>query len=155
MQGWKYGFILDSTYNDFVSGELESMIVKCWRNENPDMIVVEGQAALRNPSGPCGSEMLISGKMDAVVLQHAPARVHYDGFSALDLRIPELKHDIALINAYGIDVIAITLNTKGLTLAEAKSYQEKYELEFGIPVALPVEEGVSKLLTALKKLMKK
>ena len=31
MQGGKYGFILDSTVNDFVSGELEKAIVECDR----------------------------------------------------------------------------------------------------------------------------
>ena len=30
MQSGKYGFVLDSTYNDFVSGELEHAIVACY-----------------------------------------------------------------------------------------------------------------------------
>src|SRR5205809_6630134 len=30
MQGAKYGFIFDSTLNDFISGEMEHAIVQCW-----------------------------------------------------------------------------------------------------------------------------
>ena len=74
LQGNRYGFILDSTVNDFVSGELEHAIVSCFREQNPNMIFIEGQAALRNPSGPCGAEFLVSGQADGVVLQAIPAR---------------------------------------------------------------------------------
>ena len=43
-----YGFILDATPNDFVSGELESAIVRCDRELAPQLILIEGQSALRN-----------------------------------------------------------------------------------------------------------
>ena len=58
MQGAPFGFILDSVPNDFVSGELEHAIVSCWKERRPELILLEGQSALRNPSGPCGSEFL-------------------------------------------------------------------------------------------------
>ena len=56
LQGGKYGFIFDSTLNDFVSGELEHAIVSCWKETQPDILFLEGQSSLRNPSGPCGLE---------------------------------------------------------------------------------------------------
>jgi uncharacterized NAD-dependent epimerase/dehydratase family protein len=155
MQGWKYGFILDSTVNDFVSGELEHMMVKCFREEKPDAIVVEGQAALRNPSGPCGAEFLISGRMDGVILQHAPERKYYEGVPHLKIEIPSVKSEIELIAMYGVPVIAVTLNTKGLTHAEAKKYQTQYEADLGIPVLLPIEEGLDRLVPIIEKMMKK
>ncbi|MEM1407614.1 MAG: DUF1611 domain-containing protein, partial [Bacteroidota bacterium] len=74
LQGTKYGFIFDSTPNDFISGELEHAILNCWKNENPDIIILEGQSSLRNPSGPCGSEYIISAELDGVILQHDPTR---------------------------------------------------------------------------------
>ena len=49
LQGGKYGFIFDSTLNDFVSGELEHAILTCYEETNPDVILIEGQSALRNP----------------------------------------------------------------------------------------------------------
>src|SRR5262249_38130845 len=70
MQGAPYGFIFDSIPNDFVSGELEHAIVSCWNEARPELILLEGQSALRNPSGPCGSEFLLSGGARGVILQH-------------------------------------------------------------------------------------
>ena len=58
--GHDYGFIFDSTPNDFVSGELEKAVVRCDQECSPDLILIEGQSSLRNPSGPCGSEFLCS-----------------------------------------------------------------------------------------------
>ncbi len=154
MQGWKYGFILDSTVNDFVSGELEHMMVRCFREESPDAIVIEGQAALRNPSGPCGAEFLISGRMDGVILQHAPARKYYEGVPELKIEIPPVKSEIELIAMYGVPVVALTLNTKGLTLDEAKRYQSDYQEELDIPVFLPIEEGLDGIVPIIEQLRK-
>ena len=97
MQGWDYGFIFDSTVNDFVSGELEKSIVVCYKEKNPDFIIIEGQAALRNPSGPCGGEFLISCSVDGVVLQHSPKRKYYDGWEHVGALMPTLASEVALI----------------------------------------------------------
>jgi len=149
MQGWKYGFILDSTYNDFVSGELEYWMHECWLQERPDCIIVEGQSALRNPSGPCGAEFIISGNLDGIILQHSPARQFYNGFEKLELRIPHLREEIELVKQYKVPVIAVTLNTKGLSLEESIDFKRKYEAEFRIPVLLPLEEGVSSIVPVI------
>ena len=52
MQGAKYGIILDSLLNDFVSGELEHAIWSAWKNLNMDYAVIEGQGSLMNPGYP-------------------------------------------------------------------------------------------------------
>ncbi len=149
MQSGKYGFVLDSTFNDFVSGELEHAIVSCYENEKPDVIFIEGQSALRNPSGPCGSELLVSGNAKKVILVHAPKRVYYDDDPNWG-KIHSLASEIHLIKCYGSEVIGIALNTKECTLEEAKAFQSQYEKDFGIPVALPLEEGVDHLVLGLK-----
>lgn len=148
LQGWKYGFILDTTLNDFVGGELEHAILSCWRNEKPDIIFVEGQAAMRNPSGPCGPEFLVSGKATGVVVVHPPARVHYKGWDKWT-PIPPLEKEIRLIEAFDVPVLGIALNTQGLNLEEAKEFQAKYREELKLPVALPIEEGVEELAKVL------
>lgn len=151
--GWmvdgSYGFIFDSTLNDFVSGELEHAIVNCDAQENPDLMLIEGQAALRNPSGPCGSEFLVSGNVDGVILVHPPARIYYKGWEQYDRKIPSLQSEIDLIKMYGVPTLGIALNTAGLNLEQAKAYQAQYETELKIPVALPIEEGVENILAAL------
>src|SRR5262245_38942271 len=74
MQGSRFGIVLDSIVNDFVCGELEHAIVECDRELAPDVMVLEGQSALRNPGGPCGAELLLGGGAKHVVLQHVPGR---------------------------------------------------------------------------------
>ena len=116
MQGNKYGFILDSTLNDFVAGELENAIITCWKETQPDLILLEGQSSLRNPSGPCGLEFLISGNAKQVVLVHAPNRKHFDDDSAWG-EIPSVASEIEIIEKFGSTVIALVLNTTGLSLS--------------------------------------
>ena len=145
LQGGEYGFIFDSTLNDFVSGELENAIVECFLKEKPDFIFLEGQSALRNPSGPCGSEFFVSGKAKYAVLVHPPKRVYYDDDAHWG-EIPSVESEIALINAYGAKVIALVLNTQGCSPEEAKAFKEDYYNKLKIPVLLPIEEGVNAIL---------
>ncbi|MEM1136480.1 MAG: DUF1611 domain-containing protein [Bacteroidota bacterium] len=150
MQGGRYGFIFDSTLNDFISGEIEYAIVNCYEQENPDVIFIEGQSSLQNPTGPCGSEFLISADADAVILQHAPARKYYHGCEGYKREIPSIEQEIALIKMYGVDTLAVTLNTEGMTKEAAIAYQKQKEERLGIPVIIPLEEGVSRLTSSLQ-----
>lgn len=154
MQGGKYGFIFDSTLNDFISGELEHAIVSCWKEENPDVIFLEGQSGLRNPSGPCGSEMLVSGNAKHVVLLHAPKREFYDDVPSWG-RIPPVESEIALIQMYGSTVIALAINTEHCTDEEAFAYQQQYQQQLNIPVLLPLQEGVAGIVPVIRSLIKK
>jgi len=153
LQGGQYGFIFDSTLNDFVSGELEHAIVSCWEETRPDLILLEGQSALRNPSGPCGPELLISGQAKHVILVHAPKRKYFDNEAHWG-EIPPVETEIALIRHYGSEVLALALNTEGCTASEALAFQQHYRDLLGIPVLLPLEEGVGPALPVLKALLK-
>ncbi|WP_210464552.1 DUF1611 domain-containing protein [Rufibacter roseolus] len=155
MQGRGTGFILDSTYNDFVSGELEHAILASYEQHHPDVFFIEGQAALRNPSGPCGSEYLVSGQVKYVVLQHAPTRVYFDDNEEWGIKIPPVSTEIQLIELYGAKVLALTLNTAGLTLEEARSFQKQYQEELKIPVVLPLEDGVGQIIDLVKEVLEK
>ena len=136
MQGSKYGFIFDSTINDFVSGELEHAIMTCWQEVKPDLILLEGQSSLRNPSGPCGLEFLISGNAKQVILSHSPHRKHYDDDVAWGL-IPSVASEIEILEKFDVKVIALALNTNGLSKEAASTYKAKYQQELGIPVTMP------------------
>ena len=149
MQGYKHGFIFDSTLNDFISGEIERAIVNCDRLENPDLILIEGQSSLQNPSGPCGSEFLISGAVKAVVLQHQPARKYYDDNKNWG-KIKSLKKEVQLIKLYGAKVLTITLNEQGWKDAELAKYQKKMEEKLKIPVVRPLTQGMERVLEAVK-----
>lgn len=151
LQGGNYGFVFDSTLNDFVSGELEHALVSCWRETGADLLLIEGQAALRNPSGPCGSEFLVSGNARYVVLVHAPKRTYYDHDPAWG-EIPSIESEIALIRAYGSTVIAAALNTEDCTTDEAYQFQKVYRERLGIPILLPLQDGVDAIIPVLKSL---
>ena len=152
LQGVQYGFVFDSTLNDFVSGELEHALVSCWRETSADVLLIEGQAALRNPSGPCGSEFLVSGKARHVVLVHAPKRTYYDHDPTWG-KIPPVESEIALIRAYGSEVIALALNTEDCSHEEAFAFQKEYTARLGIPVLLPLQEGVEPVLPVIQSLI--
>jgi len=154
LQGGKFGFIFDSTLNDFVSGELENAIVTCYNETQADIIFLEGQSSLRNPSGPCGSEFLVSGNAKHVVLLFAPKRKYFDN-DELWGKIPSVESEIKLIENFGSKVIAVAINTEKCTHEEALAYQAQYEKILKIPVLLPLQEGVEKILPTLINLIQK
>lgn len=153
LQGGQYGFIFDSTLNDFIAGELEHAIVSCWKETSADVIFIEGQSALRNPSGPCGSELLVSGNAKQVILVHAPKRTYYDDIQTWG-SIHSLASEIELIKMYGSTVIAIAINTEHCSTEEAFAFQKEYEADLKIPVVLPLQQGVEKLIPVIQSLLK-
>jgi len=155
MQGAKYGFVFDSTLNDFISGEMEHAIVTCYHEAKPDIIFIEGQSALRNPSGPAGAEWIVSADADAVVLQHNPARKQYKDMEYYPAYLPELRDEIALIKIYGAPTVAIAINTSKMTESEARAAAVKHQNELGIPVILPLEDGVEGLIPIFEGMIRK
>lgn len=152
LQGGQYGFIFDSTLNDFISGELEHAIVSCWKATGPHVILIEGQSGLRNPSGPCGSELLVSGNAKNVILLHAPKRKYFDHIPDWG-PIHPLASENELIKMYGSKVIAVAINTEHCSNEEAFAFQKQYEAELDIPVLLPLQEGVEKIIPVIKSLL--
>ena len=150
MQGARYGFVFDSVINDYVSGEVEHAIVSCDRETQPDIMVIEGQSSLRNPSGPCGAEFLLSGGARGVVLQHAAGREFFEGYEEHQLRIPSVADEIALIAMYGATTLAVTLNGAHVSADELIARQQSYEHELGIPVLRPLEEGLDRLVPVMR-----
>ena len=77
-------------------GRETAVILACQTETEPDVILIEGQSSLRNPSGPSGSELILAGSAKGVILQHAPARLHFDELEELDCRIPPIEEEIAI-----------------------------------------------------------
>ena len=123
-----------------------------YENERPDVIFLEGQSSLRNPSGPCGSELLVSGNAKKVILVHAPKRTYFDDDPKWGA-LPTVQSELSLIQAYGSEVIGLALNTKDCTLEESRKFSAHLEMELKIPVVLPLEEGVSDLIYSIQKLV--
>ncbi len=153
MQGYPYGFIFDSTVNDFVSGEVERVIVECDRGAHPDVILIEGQSALRNPTGPCGSEFLVSGQAKGVILQHPPGRHYYEGTEDYHCSLPTVADEMRLIEMYGARTLGITLNEEEMEEGAIAAYQQRLEAELGIPVVRPLKDGVGRLLPVIREFL--
>ena len=149
LQGAPFGIVLDALPNDFVTGELEHAILSCAKALSPELILIEGQSALRNPSGPCGSELVLSAGARGVVLQHAPGRRFFEGFEAQGLAIPPIGEEVELIRLLGARVLALTLNGKGLSREALEAARRDLARRLDIPVALPLEEGVDALVPVL------
>lgn len=153
LQDGKYGFILDTTVNDFVAGELAYWVCKCAEETKPDVIFIEGQSGLRNPSGPCGSELLVSAHAKYTVLVFSPKRKYYGDNNPAWGEIPSVESEIKLIEMYGSQPIALVVNTQGCTLEEAIEYQHFYAKKTGLPVLLPLKEGVETFLPVIRTLI--
>jgi uncharacterized NAD-dependent epimerase/dehydratase family protein len=153
MQGAKYSMIMDSCINDFVSGEIEHAVYEAWKNESPDIVVIEGQGSLMNPAYPGGFEILAAGRPDYVILQHAPKRKEYDGFPGYVLHsVQEQINAIETIS--GKKVIAITVNHEEMTKEEILPACEKLTEETGLPAFDVLEYGADKLVELLKSYIK-
>jgi uncharacterized NAD-dependent epimerase/dehydratase family protein len=154
MQGAKYGFVFDSTLNDFISGEMEHAVVTCYHEAKPDIIFIEGQSSLRNPSGPAGAEWIVSAAADGVVLQHNPARKQYKDMEYYPAYIADPAEEVALIKMYGAPTVALTINSAKMTEPEARVAAEQYNLKLNIPVVLPLEDGVDSLVPLFEAMIK-
>jgi len=155
MQGAPFGILLDALPNDFVSGELEHAILSCARELEPEVIFLEGQSSLRNPSGPCGSEFIVSGGARSVILQHAPGRTYFEGWEREELRIPPVAEEIELIGLLGASVVALALHHEGLGPDALQAERARLERDLSIPVVLPLEEGVERLVPVVREIIRK
>ncbi|QEN08683.1 DUF1611 domain-containing protein [Oceanispirochaeta crateris] len=151
MQGAKYGIILDSLLNDFVSGELEHAIWSAWKELKMDYAVIEGQGSLMNPGYPGGFEIMAAGRPHGIIMQHAPFRMEYDGFPgyALD-SLNDQIHAVEFLSKK--PVIAVTVNHEGIPPEDIDQVCRDLERECKRTVVDPLVHGVGKLIPLLKEL---
>ena len=153
MQGVRYGIILDSLVNDFVSGEIEHAVWRAWNETQPGIIILEGQGSLMNPAYPGGFEILAAGRPDVVVLQHAPARADYDGFPGYPIH--PLKKQIQVLEMLSEKpVVAVTLNHEGLLPEEIPGCCNKIHQDTGVPAFDVLQNGAGELVQILEPLIK-
>jgi len=137
MQGFKYTIVLDAIVNDFVSGALETVALQAWDELHPEFMFLEGQGSVIHPAYPGSYEIIGALHPDAIILQHAPKRLFYDGFDRF--RIPPLEKYIKILELMSDKkVIAISVNKENMTSQELQSYIEDTQKKFGIPVFDPL-----------------
>lgn len=152
LQGVKYGLLLDSLVNDFVTGEIEHAVYEAWINERPQVILLEGQGSIAHPAYPGGFELIAAGRVDGVILQHAPARKVYDGFD--DYPMSPLEREIQILELLAQKpVIALTINHESMTESEVRSTIADYETRYGKPTTDVLLEGCDKLVSLIRSML--
>ena len=151
MQGARYGVALDAVPSQFCAGELEATIVEAFENENPDVIIIEGQGALSHPAFSSTSFILRGSCPDGVVLQHAPQRSKRCDFD--QMAMPDPATEIHLIETFAdTRIIGLTINHEQMSDAEVSTAIEQYEDQLGIPstdaLTRPPEHLVAMVLEA-------
>jgi uncharacterized NAD-dependent epimerase/dehydratase family protein len=154
MQGVRYGIVLDSLVNDFVSGEIEHAVWSAWEDQKPDVILVEGQGSLLNPAYPGGFEILAAARPHGILLQHAPARKEYDGFPGFPLH-PLQTQIQALELISGKPVLAIAVNHENIPHERLDSLCREISEECGLPVADALVHGPGALVESILELKKR
>lgn len=152
MQGTKYSLVMDSIINDFVAGEIEHAVYSAWKNEHPDVIIIEGQGSLMNPAYPGGFEILAAGRPDYIILQHASRRLDYDGFPGYPLH-PPLEQIKAIEMISGKKVIAITLNHENIPYEDILAECDKISQETSLPCFDVLVNGADDLIKMIEKLL--
>lgn len=146
------GIAVDHVLSDYVNGAAERL---CWERRKRDILVIEGQGSVFHPAYSGVTVGLLHGSMPhAMLYQHAPARSkisHYEQF-----KIPPLKQGIQMVEdlmrpLQPAKVIAVSLNTVGMTRADAQRAVKDIETETGLPSADPIRDGVEKLVKAVIK----
>ncbi len=158
IQGSRHGVALDAVPSQFCCGELEATIIEAFEDDNPDVIIVEGQGALSHPAF-CTSAFILRGAApDGVILQHAPKRSHRCDFP--DMKMPVPESEIRLIEAFSnTNVIGLTINHEGMVDSDIDFYISDYQKHLDIPVtdalARPVKELVEMVLSSFPELEEK
>ncbi len=155
IQGGKYGAALDALVPQFISGEVEHQIVSAFENEDPDVIIVEGQGALSHPAYLSSGHILRGSRPEGVIVQHAPKRRVLGDFPMMPM--PTAASEIALIQAFAeTRVIGVTINHEEMTEDEIGEAIADHRLHLGLPVTdpltRPAEDLVEMVLLAFPEL---
>jgi uncharacterized NAD-dependent epimerase/dehydratase family protein len=148
MQGSMHGVAIDALVSQFVIGEIENAVIQAFEQEQPDVILVEGQSAVSHPAF-MGSLAILKGSMpDGIILQHPPSRRFRCDFPLL--KMPNIESEIQLIEAISqAKVMAIALSHENLTSKQVEMTIEDYEKRFRLPTTDVLSYGCQKLVRAL------
>lgn len=148
MQGAMYGASIDALISQFVIGEIENAVVQAFSNENPDIIIVEGQSAVGHPAFMSSVGILKGCMPDGIILQHPPGREFRCDFP--DIAMPVVESEINLIEAISqAKVLAITLSHENIDHTAMATLIEQYENKFQLPTTDVLSHGCMKLIQTL------
>ncbi|WP_037495838.1 DUF1611 domain-containing protein [Solirubrobacter soli] len=147
--GW--GIAVDHVISDFIAGAAARLVDE--GATRAPLLFVEGQGALGHPAYSGVTLGLLHGcRPDALVLCHRAGTTFIDDYP--ETPIPPLIELIASYEAAvgwvrPAKVVAIALNTRGLSDEEARAACEATAAETGLPATDPVRFGAEPILEAV------
>jgi uncharacterized NAD-dependent epimerase/dehydratase family protein len=144
------GLPIDCVVSDFVNGACEKLVRQ---NQHHEVLMVEGQATITHPRYSAVSCGLLHGtNPHGMVFVYEVARQTIRGMDHLPL--PTIKSVIDAYEhmaAFGFPakVIAIAMNSRRVSDAEAEAERQRLRDEFGLPVADPIRHGPDELCDAV------
>jgi uncharacterized NAD-dependent epimerase/dehydratase family protein len=146
--GW--GIAIDRVIADFAAGAAESLIAEAARED--DLLFVEGQGAINHPAyAPVTTALLCGVAPDALVLTHLVTRERIEGYDIplLSLRTLVERYEAFCAGMKPAKVVAVALNTHGLSDVEAQAAILRAREETGLPVDDLVRNGADALYDAI------
>jgi uncharacterized NAD-dependent epimerase/dehydratase family protein len=146
------GIAVDAVVADFIAGAAEKMT--CEAAESADYVIVEGQGSLTHPGFSGVTLGLLHGAApDAMVLCHDANRHAMKGYEREGLALRSLRESVGIYEFAAswrhppgyprAPVVAIAVNTAGLSDEFAKATIESAAVETKLPAADPIREGAA------------
>lgn len=144
------GVAVDSLIGDYIAGAIEREVDQS-AAEGFDYILIEGQGALTHMGYSSVTLGLIHGTMpDAMILCHQPTRLKDDyGLTLPDLKTIIRLHEDVVKFFRETKVVAIGLNSVGLSDDEAKKAADRVSEMTSLPAVDAFRFGPEKLTNAL------
>ena len=146
--GW--GICVDAVVSDFAAGASEQLVLEAARRD-PELILVEGQGSLGHPAYSGVTTALLHGSCpDCLVLcADASEEEVFASVPHPDIgRTARLYEGVAAL-VKPAQVVAVSVNTKGLDEGEAKAFVENLAAATGLPAADPVRGSAGPILDAI------
>ena len=146
-----FGIAIDRVIGDFMAGATEQMVLEAAPGQ--DFVFVEGQGSLAHPSFSGVTLALMHGSAaKAMVLCHKSSRTCINNLP--DFPQPDFRKMIEVSETMAefvqpSRVVAMALNTKGLSDEEAKRAIADAESQTGLPATDPVRFGAKILFDAI------
>lgn len=151
IQGARYGVAIDAIPSQFITGEIENQIMKAYKHEQPDIILIEGQGALSHPAYISSCGIIRGSRPGAIIVQHPPKRKVLGDFNYLSM--PSIEDEIHLLETFSkSQVIAITINHENMSDNEIENTVIEYEAQLQLPTTDVLKHGCSKLITRILEL---
>lgn len=143
------GIAIDRVIGDFMAGATEQMVVDAGDH---DYIFVEGQGSLVHPGFSGVTLALLHGSCPhAMVLVHNPSRSCIKGTQFPITPYPKLIEIYEKMSECmrPAKIVAVALNTSGMSEEEAKAAIIQAETESGLPATDAVRYGADKIFDAI------